>query len=148
MRHNPHVLRRAYETSKPRWQKRSPAVHRSRAESTGSGRRRLCCIRCGDPITDASARVERCGIHEHSQVNPHGFIWHFGCFARAPGCLALGPPTDHFSWFAGYRWQIAHCSGCDLHLGWRFEADGDRFWGLVLDRLIERASDSGPEPRP
>lgn len=89
-------------------------------------------------MTDTDARAERGGLHEHSQVNPHGFIWRFGCWAAAPGCAAIGRPTSEFSWFAGYRWQIGECGGCGLHLGWLFSGDGDRFWGLIVERVVER----------
>lgn len=38
-----------------------------------------------------------------------------------PGaCLLQGPPTAQDSWFPGYAWTIAYCSGCYAHLGWRF----------------------------
>jgi len=31
-----------------------------------------------------------------------------------------GRPTTEFSWFEGYSWQVAVCSECGEHLGWRF----------------------------
>lgn len=126
---------RAYESSKPRWEKKR-AAGRAR-QATGSDRgRALLCARCGHPITDEGQRCERAGLHEHSQVNPHGYIWCFGCYREAPGARPDGPPSTQFSWFAGYSWRVGHCRGCGLHLGWLFEGDGDRFWGLIADRLI------------
>jgi hypothetical protein len=128
---------RAYEGSKPRW---NQARHKKREPDAGDRARRVRieCARCGHHITDGDARTERNGLHEHSQVNPHGFIWCFGCWRAAPGCVATGTPTEAFSWFAGYRWQIGSCGGCDLHLGWLFAGDSDRFWGLIADRVVER----------
>lgn len=129
------MLIRAYESSKPRWKKRRAPGRSERAETTEGGAE-LVCVRCAHPITDEGARIERSGLHEHSQVNPHGFIWCFGCYSRAPGCLAKGPPSSEFSWFPGYHWQIAHCRGCDLHLGWLFTGPDDRFWGLIVERVV------------
>jgi hypothetical protein len=106
--------------------------------------RRLVCARCRLPITSDDARIDMGGSHEHTVTNPHGHVFHIGCFASAPGCAAVTPAESHFSWFPGYRWQIAACRGCHLHLGWRFIAAATRFHGLILDRL---APESEP-PRP
>jgi hypothetical protein len=131
------MIIRAYESSKPRWSKER---HERREPDASDGDRgvEIVCARCGQRITDAGERTERSGLHVHSQINPHGFIWEFGCWRSAPGCAATGEPTSEFSWFAGYRWQIGSCRGCDLHLGWLFAGDSDRFWGLIVDRLVER----------
>lgn len=126
---------RTFESSKPRWRKRRPARTADRAPD-GAGGRALVCARCGHRVTDEAARTERSGLHEHSQVNPHGYIWCFGCFSRAPGCAPRGAPTTEFTWFSGYAWQLAHCRGCDLHLGWMFAGEGDRFWGLITERIV------------
>ena len=126
-------IRHAYESSKPRWRK--PSVRRQQGETRSGGEEWLLCIRCGDRVTPEAARAERSGLHEHSQINPHGFIWVFGCFEEAPGCAAVGRATTEFTWFPGTRWRLAQCTGCGLHLGWRFDGDGDSFWGLILERL-------------
>ena len=41
------------------------------------------------------------GAHEHTFVNPGGFVHHIGCFNAAPGCIYLGPTETAFSWFPG-----------------------------------------------
>jgi len=89
------------------------------------------------------------GLHEHTQINPHGFIWSFGCFARAPGCVLVGPPSREFAWFAGHAWQLADCGGCRLHLGWFFSSPERRFHGLIVGRVVEEddsARDGGTSP--
>ena len=94
------------------------------------------CARCAQPICSPEDRIEIDGLHEHSQINPHGYIWNFGCFAQAPGCLAQGPTTSEFSWFLGHTWQLQACRGCGLHLGWHFTGTQRSFYGLILERLV------------
>lgn len=112
--------------------------------------RSLVCVRCRRPITTAADRIEVDGLHEHTQINPHGFIWSFGCFARAPGCVAVGAPSREFAWFAGHAWQIADCGGCRLHLGWLFSSPERHFHGLIVGRVVELedddARDGGTSP--
>ena len=35
-----------------------------------------------------------------------------------------GIPSTECSWFPGYAWQIAGCSRCHTHLGWRYSWAG------------------------
>jgi hypothetical protein len=93
------------------------------------------CASCGVPITRRRDRVERFGGHVHDRVNPTGVAFRIGCFAEAAGVRDVGDESREFPWFPGHRWTIVVCSGCRVHLGWRFEGQGGRFWGLVLDRL-------------
>ncbi|MCA9521897.1 MAG: hypothetical protein KC609_13025 [Myxococcales bacterium] len=97
----------------------------------------LRCDRCRHPITLVSAAIRVDGQHLHHVVNPHGFEYRIGCFRVAPGCRAEGPRVEAFSWFQGYDWQIAHCESCAEHLGWRYECDGDAFFGLIRDKLSD-----------
>jgi hypothetical protein len=97
----------------------------------------LLCGRCRRPITSEAARIDVGGHHVHTRVNPHDVTFTFGCFARAEGCRAASPPSSEWSWFPGYRWQIASCADCGLHLGWAFQAADHQFHGLILDRLVE-----------
>ena len=106
------------------------------------GGRRLVCRLCGRTITGERARAEIGGAHEHVKENPAGLVFRIGCFRAAPGCASHGVAVTEHTWFAGYTWQIALCGGCQTHLGWRFRAPEDGFYGLILDRLIEQ--DAGP----
>jgi hypothetical protein len=101
----------------------------------------LACVSCLGRVTTRSAKIQVGGAHEHTFTNPHGFLFHIGCFAEAPGCLAAGGPMTDFSWFVGYSWEIEHCRGCGEHLGWLFRSSADLFHGLILDRLVEIDSD-------
>jgi len=103
---------------------------------TGEDARAIRCRACGRAITTSAERTSISGAHEHTRFNPSGFVFRFGCFRAAPGCVAAGEPTGDDSWFTGYRWSYALCGGCGVHLGWRFDGSGD-FFGLVLERLVE-----------
>lgn len=96
----------------------------------------LLCAQCLNPITAEAWRMAVAGSHRHVFANPGGHVFEIGCFSSAPGCAALGPPTQDFSWFSGTLWQVAVCAACGQHLGWRYEqAQGGLFFGLILDRL-------------
>ena len=98
--------------------------------------RAVRCRCCGHPVTHTGERMEVNGQHEHVCVNPSGIPFHIGCFRAAPGCVPHGPAESYWSWFAGYRWQIALCGGCGTHLGWAFHGDAP-FHGLVMARVVE-----------
>lgn len=117
---------------------RGTAERAERTDVLANGRP-MVCVRCGREITTAADRIEVDGLHEHTQINPHGFIWSFGCFARAPGCVAAGPPSRAFAWFSGHSWQIEQCAGCGLHLGWLFSSEERSFHGLIVGRVVEDA---------
>lgn len=101
--------------------------------------RLLACADCRRPITTEAARLEIDGSHAHTFANPYGFAYHIGCFATAAGLVAVGPPSTEYAWFAGHTWQMQECAGCRTHLGWLFWGPGRRFYGLVLERLVEIA---------
>lgn len=137
------MLQPRAETDTPRPPARTTApaeTRRAEAASGGAGPV-LVCARCRAVITRASDQIEIDGLREHSQVNPHGFVWTFHCFARAPGCVPVGPPSTEFSWFPGHSWQIEQCGGCAWHLGWLFSSPDRRFHGLIAGRLVEAEPD-------
>lgn len=98
----------------------------------------LHCRRCLNPITPEAARITVNGAHQHAFANPHGLVFDIGCFQIAEGCSSVGIPTDEFTWFSGYRWRVALCRGCMLHMGWQFNTSSGsgRFFGLILDHLV------------
>ena len=114
-----------------------------RAEKTRQ-EKRLFCAACRRPVTNQNERIQVDGRHEHSCTNPHGITYHIGCFREAAGCTATGEATLEYSWFKGYAWRIAWCAHCHVHLGWRFEAPGEYFHGLISDRLISAGSPENP----
>lgn len=106
---------------------------------TDAGRQHpLRCRACGRVVTFGSCRAERDGRHVHLRLNPSAAAFLFGCFSLAPGAVVSGPPTEEATWFTGCRWQYAHCAGCAVHLGWFFTGAA-RFFGLILDRLVDEA---------
>ncbi len=111
-------------------------------DDTKRNRKQLACAVCKAPITSEEEKVEVKGGHEHDFFNPYGIIFRIGCFGAAPGCRPTGSPTSDFSWFPGYRWNLAYCYSCQTHLGWAFSASNSGFWGLILNRLTETATES------
>lgn len=106
---------------------------------TGEDSTPILCRACSHLITHASSKREVAGKHVHLRLNPSAFAFIFGCFATAPGCTIRGAPTEEATWFAGCRWQYAHCAQCQVHLGWAFTG-ADSFFALLLERLIEVTS--------
>lgn len=97
----------------------------------------LRCVACRHPITDTRARIAVNGDHRHVCVNPSGIPYDIACFREAPGLRVLGPRTEAFTWFEGWAWQLAECSGCGAHLGWWFSRGEASFAGLIDRRLTE-----------
>jgi hypothetical protein len=100
--------------------------------------RAVSCRACGATITRAHARIAVGGAHEHSFINPAGFIFRIGCFAAAPGARAAGEESDHWTWFPGYFWQAVVCARCMQHIGWSYRNASASFVGLILDRVVEQ----------
>ena len=99
----------------------------------------LLCCECLHPIASKSAKIAVGGAHQHTCANPHGLVFDIGCFKAAEGCAPVGASMDEFTWFSGYRWRVALCRSCMMHIGWQFTAasGGGRFFGLILDHLID-----------
>jgi hypothetical protein len=95
------------------------------------------CARCGAPIAHPRDRVEIDGAHVHTFVNPSAVTYRVACFRDAPGCVGLGEWSSFWTWFRGYAWQIAHCRGCGVHLGWAYRGASSAFHGLIADRIVE-----------
>ncbi len=104
--------------------------------TAGDDSLKILCETCRAPLTTVSARTRVDGAHRHVKVNPHGHVYHVACFHPVSGVLPIGEPSAEFSWFAGYRWQIALCGGCQIHLGWQFTGNGS-FGALIEGRFVE-----------
>ena len=96
----------------------------------------ILCAACFHHITDPGKQILINQSFSHVFTNPHGLVFEIGSFAEAMGCYIVSSPSNEFSWFIGYLWSIAACQNCLNHLGWAFSSQTDRFWGLILDRLI------------
>jgi hypothetical protein len=126
-----------------------PAARRGQPAAQGETLRcaepepRLYCAHCGAFITWPAKRIHVQGRYEHTFTNPHGHVFHIGCFAAAPGCASVGAPTSDHTWFTGFRWVLALCASCDSHLGWEFTGGGERFYALITRQLSERGAARG-----
>jgi hypothetical protein len=114
-------------------------VHEVETEAlaNGGGGSVLACVGCLHPVTSTRSRIEVAGSHEHRFLNPHGLMFHIGCFADPVACVPCGESSTLWSWFPSYRWTVAQCSACSEHLGWLFRSASHRFHGLILDQLVE-----------
>jgi len=103
-------------------------------DETEEPSRRLVCHNCRYLITTDNRRIEVAGGHSHTCTNPHGIVYQVECFSAAPGCREIGAAYQEYSWFTGYRWQVAICGQCQEHMGWQFRGEHS-FYGLIRDRL-------------
>lgn len=94
------------------------------------------CKACMLYLASPDDRIEVNGSVDHAFANPHGMVFEIGCFARAQGCFPASEPSDEFSWFSGYQWQVALCRGCANHLGWYFSSSSSQFYGLIYEHLV------------
>ncbi|MDA3788539.1 MAG: cereblon family protein [Desulfobacula sp.] len=96
----------------------------------------IVCRNCNFHITRPSCQINMDGAFCHTFANPHGHVFEIGCFDSAPGCAPASPSSSEFSWFRGYDWKIGVCRDCETHLGWIFNSDQYRFFGLILEKLV------------
>jgi hypothetical protein len=122
---------------------RSPVVRDESLDAQGDPGRVLVCRSCLAPVTTTAEKIEVSGAHTHSFTNPHGLFFDIGCFRHAPGCVYTSESSGEFTWFPGFRWQVAVCRSCMTHLGWLFTSGGSRFTGLILDKLITWTASEG-----
>ena len=93
------------------------------------------CNTCKYPIAKKSDRIKINDKNDHFFANPHGYIFHIGCFIQANGCIIYGEETSYFSWFGGYTWRIALCGRCGSLMGWFFHSKDSQFFGIILDNI-------------
>ena len=103
----------------------------------------IFCAACEHSMTRHRWAVNRREAHEHTVFNPAGKLFTILCFADAPGAQVHGIPSSDFTWFPGYRWTVAACLGCGIHIGWRFEGQ-DIFFGLIKPRLTSYKTQKVP----
>ena len=98
----------------------------------------LVCKKCGHRITRMENMILVDSQFKYTFTNLSGVAYTIGCFSEAEGCIEYGIPTTEFSWFDGFRWCFALCSSCSHHLGWYYISSQESFFGLILDRLVEK----------
>lgn len=115
---------------------RVPVVY-SDDEPVYRRQKRLICKTCSSHITSAEHRTVIDQSHRHTFFNPAGAVFEIGCFRHANKCNPVGRPSGEFSWFASMVWTPVVCSECLSHLGWLFEGNSRKFYGLILRQLVE-----------
>jgi len=100
------------------------------------GRESIVCALCNHHITDSSKQIIINNSFHHIFANPHGNVYEIGCFSNAGGCRPISKSSVEFSWFIGFSWQICVCNYCSNHLGWFFSSESEKFYGLILEKLI------------
>jgi hypothetical protein len=103
----------------------------------------LRCKNCGSAISQMQHVFSVGGSDgtTGAYVNEYGVVHQTMTLRKVDGnVVCTGRPETRDSWFPGYSWQIAHCSICSAHLGWKFrmvsksdDKDPDRsrsFWGF------------------
>ena len=103
-----------------------------------SDKHAVVCAHCQSYITEVNAKRIVQGAHIHTFINPAKITYSIGCYDSAPGCSPLGLPTSEHTWFAGFRWCIALCGACEIHIGWRFSGASETFYGLIISRIREQ----------
>lgn len=101
-------------------------------------KRYILCKFCNNKITDSSKIITINNSDNHTFINPAGILYNITCYLEAKGCMIIGEKTEDFSWFKGFKWQIAICNVCFNHLGWFYTSDDFSFFGLISDNLIEK----------
>lgn len=131
------IYRLRYAPEKQGGEKTEGFSEKAPRETTKDDGGGLLCRQCGRFVTSEHERIAVQGAHQHTFANPHGIVFSIGCFRSAAGCGRNGPLTTEWSWFKGFRWQLAYCRSCLKHLGWLFVSlTGERFHGLILDQLV------------
>jgi hypothetical protein len=102
---------------------------------------RYLCASCRKHISDASHLMTIQGdTPYHFFANPEGVLFEIVTLSWCHNLRDGSPAVRQDTWFPGYAWTVQYCSGCQVHMGWRYDG-GDRepatFYGIVRDRLIE-----------
>ena len=117
----------------------SPKSRDKRERETSPSQNIICRV-CLAEVTTKRDQFTKNSREEHCFFNPHGIAFVVKCFKKAHGCTVIGDPSPEFSWFEGYLWNFALCTGCGEHLGWFFQNyEGSSFFGLIPSKLIEAA---------
>lgn len=112
-----------------------------RAEGTPARTWIYLCRGCGAPVAADDQWVSIQGRPaEGVFTNPLGAVCGVLTVCAAGNVRVEHAATEEHTWFEGYAWRPAACSGCGAHVGWRYEAaaaglDPDEFFGLLLEAV-------------
>jgi hypothetical protein len=119
---------------KPDGTERARVRDKKRA-GAGGGAREYWCRACNTRVASEDDAIDPGSADPLRFVNPAGVVFEIACFHHAR-CRVEGEPTLEATWFAGFAWSYAHCANCGAHLGWLYEREGGRFFGLILACLV------------
>ncbi|XP_037092411.1 protein cereblon-like [Pollicipes pollicipes] len=114
----------------------------------------MACADCEQPLASSDDVFAMSAEGPQSIfVNPHGDLHETLTLHRASGLRCITRPSTEYSWFPGYAWEIAHCTQCSSHMGWRFTACRESlrptsFWGLCRRSLAVRSGPVAGAPPP
>jgi hypothetical protein len=113
----------------------------------------LQCARCSFLISRSDHLLHRTdegcsGLF----VNAHGWIHDMitTSHIKIEAVSFSGAPTEEFTWFKGYAWQIFNCKRCGSHLGWRYTTKDEGktppyFFGLRRQAIRAGFEQAGTE---
>ena len=109
----------------------------------------LGCARCSSVVSHSQDLLHRTdegcsGLF----VNQHGWIHDMITTSsiEIESVSFSGLPTEEFTWFKGYSWQIFGCRKCGLHLGWRYTSRDEKAVPLIFYGLRRQSIRTGFEP--
>lgn len=121
-----------FDTSGQYQHKKKPGF---REAGKDTEKQNLCCAVCRNMITSRDDAIQIEGAHQHTKLNPEGHKFLIRCFSLGASCRYKGDASTFNTWFGGYSWRFAHCSKCDVQLGWFFQGK-EQFLGLIQEQLI------------
>ncbi|XP_076336827.1 protein cereblon-like isoform X3 [Tachypleus tridentatus] len=130
------------------------AIQRLRCELSMLKRYRTLCCRNTMCNMDIANRYDTFSMSlegpQGTYVNPSGYVHEIITTYKARGLSLFGSPSTEQSWFPGYAWTAASCSGCDNHVGWKFtttncKLEPQQFWGLCRASLRPAFSSDGKD---
>ena len=130
------ILKNRYWFKKSDYQTEALTEKADKNEIEEKKNKKLYCINCKLHITDLDLVFNINGSCIHTFTNPSGFVYTVNCYQVAQGCVLVGEPTEEYTWFKGYRWQIVMCQSCQLQLGWFF-SNSESFYAFIEDRLTQ-----------
>jgi hypothetical protein len=96
----------------------------------------LLCSGCCAQVAEDDAAIEVCGLHRHTCTNASGVTYVVTCFAPVSEAVGVvSNESSEWSWFPGYRWQVAACVHCGMQLGWKYTRPDSSFHGFIDARL-------------
>lgn len=106
------------------------------------------CKRCENRLANYANVISMSKEGVQNYCNPNGFIHETLTVSEVldNSLQLVGSPSNEFSWFPSYAWQILLCKECHGHIGWFFTTttsnlSPSKFFGLSVKSLNIRNED-------